>query len=65
MRIIEAKGANIPALGFGTFELRRSEVLRAVSIALEVGYRHIDTAQIYGNEPEVGSRRKRWTGFRG
>lgn len=54
MRIIEAKGARIPALGFGTFELRRSEVLQGVSVALEVGYRHIDTAQIYGNEADVG-----------
>lgn len=55
MRIVTAKGAKIPALGFGTFELRQSEAFEAVSTALEVGYRHIDTAQIYGNEAEVGA----------
>lgn len=54
MRIVTARGAKVPALGFGTFELHRSEVFEAVTVALEVGYRHIDTAQIYGNESEVG-----------
>lgn len=55
MRIVTARGAKIPALGFGTFELRQSEAFEAVSVALQVGYRHIDTAQIYGNEAEVGA----------
>lgn len=55
MRVVTARGAKIPALGFGTFELRQSEAFEAVSVALEVGYRHIDTAQIYGNEAEVGA----------
>lgn len=54
MRIVTAKGARIPAVGFGTFELGKPEAFEAVSVALEVGYRHIDTAQIYGNEAEVG-----------
>lgn len=55
MRIITANGAEIPALGFGTFELHKSEVFEAVTAALDIGYRHIDTAQIYGNESEVGA----------
>jgi diketogulonate reductase-like aldo/keto reductase len=44
----------MPAIGFGTFELDGDTVLRMVPEALEIGYRHIDTAQIYGNEAEVG-----------
>jgi 2,5-diketo-D-gluconate reductase B len=44
----------IPILGFGTFPLRDDEVEQRVLMALEVGFRHIDTAQIYGNEFHVG-----------
>ena len=44
----------IPVLGFGTFPLVGGEAERCVSMALEVGFRHIDTAQIYGNEQDVG-----------
>lgn len=44
----------IPQLGFGTFRLTGDTVKKAVASALEIGYRHIDTAQIYGNEKEVG-----------
>lgn len=44
----------IPALGFGTYPLTGAAAFDAVSMALELGYRHIDTAQIYDNEPEVG-----------
>ena len=44
----------IPVLGFGTYPLRGSEALRAVSTTLELGFRHIDTAQMYGNESSVG-----------
>ena len=47
-------GAKIPKLGFGTWKLTGKQCISAVSKALEVGYRHIDTAQIYGNEAEVG-----------
>ena len=47
-------GTKVPALGFGTFELKGQTVIDAVTKALAVGYRHIDTAQIYGNEAEVG-----------
>ncbi len=44
----------IPKLGFGTFRLEGDVAYQAVKDALETGYRHIDTAQIYGNEAEVG-----------
>lgn len=44
----------IPALGFGTYPLKGEEAVRAVSMALELGLRHIDTAQMYGNEKQVG-----------
>ena len=44
----------IPLLGFGTFPLQDDEVRRCVETALEVGFRHVDTAQMYGNERQVG-----------
>jgi 2,5-diketo-D-gluconate reductase A len=44
----------IPQLGFGVFQVRPAETAEVVSQALQVGYRHIDTAQMYGNEQEVG-----------
>lgn len=44
----------IPALGFGTYPLLGDEAVRAVSMALELGFRHIDSAQMYGNETQVG-----------
>ncbi len=44
----------IPLLGFGTFPLQGEEACRAVRMAIEVGARHIDTAQMYGNEAAVG-----------
>lgn len=46
--------SSIPALGLGTFRLKDQVVIDSVRNALELGYRHIDTAQIYGNEAEVG-----------
>ncbi|MDB5848554.1 MAG: 2,5-didehydrogluconate reductase [Rhodoferax sp.] len=46
--------ATIPSLGFGTFRMPGADVLRILPEALAIGYRHIDTAQIYGNEAEVG-----------
>ena len=48
-------GAKIPAVGFGTWQSKPSEVEAAVEIALRNGYRHIDGAAIYQNEPEVGA----------
>jgi 2,5-diketo-D-gluconate reductase A len=47
-------GNRIPQLGFGVFQIDPSETVEAVKCALEVGYRHIDTAEMYGNEREVG-----------
>lgn len=47
-------GHTIPQLGFGVFQIDPAETAQAVSTALEVGYRHIDTAEMYGNEKEVG-----------
>jgi diketogulonate reductase-like aldo/keto reductase len=54
MKEIEIKGARVPALGFGTWQLSGRGCTEAVRHALELGYRHIDSAQMYGNESEVG-----------
>ena len=54
MNFIEANGAKIPAIGLGTWELRGRTCARLVEQALRLGYRHIDTAQVYENEREVG-----------
>ena len=48
------KNIKIPKLGFGTWMLEKEEAISSVKKALEVGYRHIDTASIYSNETEVG-----------
>jgi 2,5-diketo-D-gluconate reductase A len=48
-------GATIPQLGFGVFQIPPAETEAAVRVALETGYRHIDTAEMYGNEREVGA----------
>jgi 2,5-diketo-D-gluconate reductase A len=47
-------GHGIPQLGFGVFQIEPGETAKAVRTALEIGYRHIDTAEMYGNEKEVG-----------
>ncbi len=54
MHTVEANGAKIPAIGLGTWELRGRACARLVEQALRLGYRHIDTAQVYENEREVG-----------
>ena len=54
MNFVEANGAKIPAIGLGTWELRGRTCARLVEQALRLGYRHIDTAQVYENEREVG-----------
>src|SRR5580692_7763790 len=54
MQFVEANGARIPAIGLGTWELRGRACARLVEQALRLGYRHIDTAQVYENEREVG-----------
>jgi len=47
-------GSDIPQFGFGVFQIPPDETVTAVRTALDAGYRHIDTAQMYGNEAEVG-----------
>ena len=47
-------GHTIPQLGFGVFQIKPAETVAATARALEIGYRHIDTAEMYGNEREVG-----------
>lgn len=51
---VDVQGASIPKLGFGTWKLKDGDAYDGVKKALETGYRHIDTAQAYGNEDEVG-----------
>ncbi len=48
-------GRTIPQLGFGVFLIGPAQTTKAVSSALQAGYRHVDTAQMYGNEREVGA----------
>ena len=48
-------GRTIPQFGFGVFQVRPADTAKAVAEALEAGYRHIDTAEMYGNEAEVGA----------
>jgi 2,5-diketo-D-gluconate reductase B len=54
MLYVEAHGAKIPAVGLGTWDLRGRPCARVVEQALRLGYRHIDTAEMYDNEREVG-----------
>lgn len=54
MQHISVKGASVPALGLGTWQLSGRTCYQAVRTALDLGYRHIDTAEMYGNEDEVG-----------
>ena len=51
---VEANGATIPLVGLGTWELRGRACARIVEQALRLGYRHVDTAEMYDNEREVG-----------
>ncbi|WP_348519316.1 aldo/keto reductase [Blastococcus sp. TF02-09] len=52
-------GVQIPSVGFGVFQTPPDETVTAVQTALEVGYRHIDTAAAYGNERQVGEALRR------
>src|SRR3954454_3409302 len=54
MNLVEANGARITAVGLGTLGLKDAVCMDAVNAALRLGYRHIDTAERYGNEAEVG-----------
>jgi 2,5-diketo-D-gluconate reductase B len=51
---VEATGAKIPLVGLGTWDLRGRTCARVVEQALKLGYRHVDTAEMYDNEREVG-----------
>jgi diketogulonate reductase-like aldo/keto reductase len=59
MQVIEAHGARIPIIGFGTMTLKEDLCVDMVEAALHLGYRHLDTAQNYGNEREVGAGLRR------
>ena len=52
--ILLNNGRSIPQFGFGVFQIKPGDTAEAVSTALKTGYRHIDTAEMYGNEKEVG-----------
>lgn len=54
MHTVTANGARIPCLGYGTYLVTGPDALRMIPAVLAMGYRHIDTAQIYENEREVG-----------
>ena len=55
MEYRNVKGSRVPALGLGTWDLRGNEGERTVAAALDMGYRHVDTAQAYDNEEAVGA----------
>lgn len=55
MKYVKLKGAEVPEIGLGTWQITGDACRKAVEDALELGYRHIDTAQIYGNEEHVGT----------
>lgn len=54
MHRIKANGADIPAIGMGTWTLKGDQCAELVTAAIDVGYRHIDTAAMYANEDAVG-----------
>ena len=54
MNYLTVRGTHIPVLGFGTYKLRGNHCVESVRDAIDIGYRHIDTAVMYGNEAEIG-----------
>lgn len=54
MDVVTARGAQLPVLGLGTWQMNGQQCREGVRHALELGYRHIDTAQMYANEHDVG-----------
>ena len=54
MHNVDANGAAIPSLGFGTYRMNDAEVMEVLPEAIKLGFRHIDTAQVYNNEAAVG-----------
>src|SRR3954471_21950366 len=55
MEVLHTQGISLPRLGLGTFRLQGDACRAAVESALDLGYRHIDTAEMYGNEAEIGA----------
>ena len=55
MQMIALQGTKVPALGLGTYRLSGGTGQRAIAEAIGIGFRHIDTAQMYGNEADVGA----------
>lgn len=55
MEHVTVQGVDVPALGLGTWRLTGDRCVQAVETALDLGYRHVDTAQAYGNERAVGT----------
>ena len=56
-------GVKMPCVGYGTYKTHEEETYRAVRAAIDIGYRHIDTASLYGNEAAVGRFLRREIGF--
>ena len=54
MQNVHVAKAAIPAIGFGTYGMSAADVYRLIPAALRAGFRHLDTAQIYRNEGEIG-----------
>jgi 2,5-diketo-D-gluconate reductase B len=54
VRVLNGRGDEMPALGFGTWQLTGRECVEGIEVALDTGYSHIDTAQAYENEEQVG-----------
>ncbi len=59
MEHLEIRGSSIPSIGLGTWALRGETCQQVVLAALELGYRHIDTAEMYGNELAIGEALKK------
>ena len=55
MEQITAQGMRMDKLGLGTFKMKGAECTASVALGLELGYRHIDTAEMYGNEEAIGA----------
>ena len=55
MEYLQTQGISLPRLGLGTFRMQRDACRAAVESALELGYRHLDTAEMYGNEEAIGA----------
>ena len=59
MEYLQTQGISLPRLGLGTFRMQGDVCRAAVESALGLGYRHIDTAEMYGNEEAIGAAHRR------